>query len=59
MDNNCTNCGRQILVMAFRGTGFCSVNCKKASGIDVGSQGTLTFLTREERQIIEESRNGK
>lgn len=59
MDEICKTCGTTIQVMAFRGTGYCSVDCKKAAGIDHATQGTLTFLTREEAAMIKENRNGK
>ena len=44
--------------MAFRGTGFCSVNCKKKYGKDVSSVGTIMFVTSGEKAAIEEARNG-
>ena len=51
-------CGKKITVMAFRGTGFCSVNCKKKHGKDVSSVGTIMFVTSGEKAAIEEARNG-
>jgi hypothetical protein len=54
----CENCGGEILVMAFRGTGACSVVCRKQLGRDVPSVGTMMFVTTGEKAAIEEARNG-
>ena len=36
MKNNvCKNCGKEILVMAFRDEDFCSDNCRKEMGRDL------------------------
>jgi hypothetical protein len=47
-----------IEVMAFRGTGVCSVVCKKKYKGDVSSVGTFMFVTTEERKNLIEARNG-
>ena len=54
----CESCGGEILVMAFRGTGACSVVCRKQLGRDVSSVGEMMFVTREEKERITEARNG-
>ena len=55
----CVSHGREIKTMAFRGTGFCSVECKKEAGADVSSVGTIMFVTNEERNKIMKSREKK
>jgi hypothetical protein len=54
----CESCGNEILVMAFRGTGACSVVCRKRLGRDVSSVGSMMFVTRGEKAAIEEARRG-
>lgn len=34
-DNICKNCGKKILVSIFRGSGWCSDDCRKALGKDI------------------------
>lgn len=46
----------EIHVAIFKGTGSCSVDCRKAQGIDHATQGTLTFLSRDEAALIKEAR---
>lgn len=48
-----------IAVSIFKGTGACSINCRKALGDDVSSVGQHMFITNDEKKIIEESRNGR
>ena len=55
----CVSHGRPIETMAFRGTGFCSEDCKKIAGADVSSVGTVMFVTREERTKIMAAREKK
>ena len=56
--NTCESCGADILVMAFRGTGACSVVCRKRMGRDVSSVGEMMFVTRGEKAAITEARDG-
>lgn len=55
----CVSHGREIKTMAFRGTGFCSEDCKKLAGADVTSVGTIMFVTTEERHRIMKAREKK
>jgi len=55
----CITHGREIKTMAFRGTGFCSINCRKEAGADVSSVGVVMFVTREERDKIMKAREKK
>lgn len=52
----CVQCGGKVLVMAFRNTGICSDECKKAAGRDTPSVGTHMFVTRDEQKLIQEVR---
>lgn len=52
-------CGMKIEVMAYRGTGVCSLKCKKKYLGDVSSVGTIMFVTNGEKAAIEESRNAQ
>lgn len=52
----CENCGGYIYVTAFKGEPFCSIDCKKALGLDVSSVGTFMFVTHEEKRSIESGR---
>lgn len=47
---------KPIKVMAHRGTGFCSIDCRKKAGDDVSSVGTIMFVTTDERHKIEKRR---
>lgn len=58
-DDNCKQCGTKIEMMAFRGSGFCSDQCKKDAGVDRPSVGTYMFVTTDEKRMIEEYRNGR
>ena len=53
---NCPHEGR-IITMAFRGSGFCCDDCRKAVGADVSSVGTYMFLTTEEAELIRNRRS--
>jgi hypothetical protein len=55
--DTCESCGADILVMSFRGTGACSVVCRKRLGRDVSSVGSMMFVTRDEKATITEARN--
>ena len=54
----CKNCNKNIEVTIFRGSGVCSVDCRKALGLDVSSVGTMMFVTTEEKHTVEEARRG-
>jgi hypothetical protein len=54
--NTCESCGHEILVMAYKGTGACSVRCRKQLGRDVSSVGTMMFVTTDEKERIEHGR---
>jgi hypothetical protein len=56
MEEKCRHCDGPVQVMAFRGTGICSVDCRKALGLDVSSVGTMMFVTTEEKEMIGEYR---
>lgn len=43
--------------MAFRGTDFCCVDCKKQADMDVSSVGTIMFVTSEEKEAIDKVRS--
>jgi hypothetical protein len=55
----CITHGREIKTMTFRGTGFCSIECKKEAGADVSSVGTIMFVTLDERDKIMKARDKK
>jgi hypothetical protein len=55
---DCPRFGDEILVMAHRGLGYCSIDCRKALGWDMPSLGTMMFVTRTERSALLEARNG-
>jgi len=55
---NCTVCTKKIEVMAFRGTGFCSVTCKKEAGLDVPADGTMMYVSRGEKLLVDMARAG-
>lgn len=57
-DNICTNCRKTIKVAIFKGTGYCSVNCKKAAGIDHVDYGKadLMLVSRDEAAMVEKRR---
>lgn len=57
-EDKCGSCGRDITVMAFRGTGACSVVCRKQMGRDVSSVGVMMFVTTGEKAAIMEARDG-
>lgn len=62
MNENCVVCHRKIEVAIFKGSDYCSDQCKKAAGADVSSVGTHMFVTTEEYQKILKGRlasNGK
>jgi hypothetical protein len=59
MTEFCKVDGEPIEVMAFKGTGFCSVNCRKEAGDDVPSVGTHMFVTTAEKRMIDGARNGE
>lgn len=52
----CISHGREIKTMAFRGSGFCSIECRKLAGDDVSSVGTIMFVTIDERKKIMKAR---
>jgi hypothetical protein len=56
---HCRRCGREIKVMAFRGTGLCSIDCRKALGLDPSSSGTIMFVTKKEHKRILKKRKKK
>lgn len=58
MNTHCKACGKEIKVLAFIGTDYCSVDCRKRAGDDQTSIGTLVFLTKTEENLIKEYRNG-
>lgn len=53
---SCPRYQQPIQLMAHRGLGYCSVDCKKEMGLDTSSVGTIMFVTREERDVLMESR---
>jgi len=57
-ENTCKTCGNEIMIQVFKGTGFCSVNCKKAVGIDHVAYGEseMMLVTREEQTRIHAER---
>lgn len=59
MPNETCPCGNKIEVMAFRGTGVCSLKCKKEFKGDVSSVGTFMFVTTEEHAAIKAGREGQ
>lgn len=56
MDDKCIACGNEIKVAIFKGSSFCSVDCKKSSGLDTPSVGTYMFLTRHEADALNRAR---
>lgn len=54
----CSVDGKVIKTMTFKGTGFCSVECRKKAGDDVSSVGTHMFVTASEKRIIDAFRKG-
>lgn len=55
--SKCKNCDKKIQVAIFKGSGYCSIDCKKALGDDVSSVGTHMFVTRDEKKMIDQARN--
>lgn len=55
-NGRCTVCTKKIKIQIFKGTGFCSKECKKAAGHDVSSVGIYMHVTNEERDMIGEHR---
>ena len=55
---DCPSPGGVILMQAFMGTGYCSVNCKKACGIDhvAYEESEMMLVTREEQSRIHAER---
>jgi hypothetical protein len=53
----CPN-GGEIKMQAFKGTGFCSINCQKANGIDHVNYGKseMMLVTRDEASQIRAGR---
>ena len=56
---DCLVCGRGIEVAIFKGSGYCSIDCRKKAGLDTSSVGTYMFVASDEKQLIEEIRRGK
>ena len=59
MTDTCKTCGNKIETMAFKGTGYCSVNCEKAAGHDHVDYGKadLMLVSRGEAAAIREARS--
>lgn len=57
MEESCY-CGNKITMQIYKGTGVCSLNCKKKYKGDVSSVGTIMFVSTDERDKIMEARNG-
>lgn len=55
-DTTCNNCGKTIQVMIFRGSGYCSIDCKKALGLDHAPYGNMMVVTASEQQFVEKRR---
>ena len=55
----CKNCLKGIKVMAFRGTGYCSVTCRKQAGIDHPPYGNMMVVTSDEQALVEKRRRSK
>lgn len=56
MNTTCIVCHKPIKVMAFRGSDFCSDDCRKKSGADIKAEGTMMFVTPEEAAQIKRRR---
>lgn len=55
----CVVDGREISIPIFKGSGFCSIDCRKEAGADVSSVGTVMFVTTDERHKIMKAREKK
>jgi len=59
MPNTCKTCLNEIKTIIFKNTGYCSVDCEKAAGIDHPPYGNMMIVTPPEQALVEKRRRSQ